>query len=61
MFRVGGMSPLSCLSSLFVDILQRNFVHRLTIKALAQIWKNLHDMNDFITLRHLAKKTVKIE
>ena len=47
------------LSSLFVDLSQRNFVQRLTIKALAQIWKNLHKINDVIIVRKLAEKTVK--
>ena len=36
-FRFGGRLPL--LSSLFVDLSQRNFVQGLTIKALARIWK----------------------
>ena len=33
-----GMLP-SLLFSLFKDLLQRNFVQGLTIKALAQIWE----------------------
>ena len=42
MFRFGGgrEMPLSLLSLLFVNLSQRNFVQGLTIKALAQIWKN---------------------
>ena len=47
------------LSSLFVDLSQRNFVQGLTIKALAQIWKNLHKINDVIIVRKLAKKDSK--
>ena len=35
----GGCRPL--LSSLFVDLSQRNFVQGLKIKALAQIWKKI--------------------
>ena len=47
------------LSSLFVDLLQPNFVQGLTIKASAQFWKNLHKINDVIDsdviiLRNLA-------
>ena len=46
MFRFGGggRMPLSLLSSMFVDLSQRNFVQQLTIKALAQIWKNLQEL-----------------
>ena len=47
------------LSSLFVDLSGQNFVQRLTIKVLAQIWKKLHKINDVIIVRKLAKKTVK--
>ena len=50
------MPPL--LSSLFVDLSQRNFVQGLTIKALAQIWKKLHKINDVIIVKKLAEKTV---
>ena len=35
----GGGSYRPLLSSLFVDLSQRNFVQGLTIKALAQMWK----------------------
>ena len=56
------MPPL--LSSLFVNLSQRNFVQGLTIKALAQIWKKLHKINEVtdsnvIIVRNLAEKTVK--
>ena len=52
------------LSSLFVDLSQRNFLQGFTIKALAQIWKKLHKINDVIDndviiMRKLAEKTVK--
>ena len=63
MLRFGGeTAPL--LSSLFVDLSKQNFVQGLTIKALHQIWKKLHKINDVIDsdviiLRNLAKKTVK--
>ena len=57
----GGCRPLPppLSSSLFVDLLQPNFVQGLTIKALTQIWKNLHEINDVITVRNLAETTVK--
>ena len=47
-----------------MDLLQRNFVQELTIKALAQIWEKLHKINDVIDngviiVRKLAEKTVK--
>ena len=53
------------LSSLFLGLSLRNFVQLLTIKALAQTWKNYHKINDVIDsdviiLRNLAKKTVKM-
>ena len=58
-----GRMPPPLFSPLFVDLSQRNFVQGLTIKALAQIWKNLHKINDVIDndviLRKLAEKTVK--
>ena len=38
-FRFGDAALL--LSSLFVDLSQQNFVQRLTIKALAQIWEKI--------------------
>ena len=58
----GGCRPP--LSSLFVNLSQRNFVQGLKIKALAQIWKKLHKINDVIDndvviVRNLAEKTVK--
>ena len=40
--------PLPLLSSLFVKLSQRSFVQGLKIKALAQIWKKLHKINDVI-------------
>ena len=46
------------LSSLFVALSQQNFAQGLTIKALAQIWKNLHKINDVIIVKKLAEKTV---
>ena len=57
----GGRHP--SLSSLFVALSQQNFVLRLTIKALAEIWKNLHKINDVIDndviiVRKLVEKTV---
>ena len=47
-----------------MDLSQRNFAKRLTIKVLAQIWEKIHQINDVIDsdviiLRNLAKKTVK--
>ena len=48
MFRFGGTDAAPLLSSLFVDLSQQNFVQELTIKALAQICKNLHKINDVI-------------
>ena len=52
--------PHTILSSLFEDLSQRNFAQRLTIKASAQMWKNLHKINDaiysdVIILRNLAE------
>ena len=41
----GGGRCLPLLSSLLVDLSQRNFVQGLTIKALAQMWKMLHKIN----------------
>ena len=40
--------PPPLLSSLFVDLSQRNCVKRLTMKALAQIWKKVTRNNDVI-------------
>ena len=47
-----------------LDLLQRNFVQVLTVQAPAQIWKNLHKINDVIDddvfiVRKLAEKTIK--
>ena len=47
-----------------MDLSQRNFVQGLTIKALAQIRKKLHKINDVIDndviiLRKIAEKRVK--
>ena len=57
----GGAAP--SLSSLFVALWQQNFVQGLTIKALAQIWKKLHKVNDVIDndvikVRKLAERAV---
>ena len=59
MFRFeGDATPI--IFSLVVNVSQRNFVHGMTIKALAQIWKKLHKIDDdVIVVRKLAKKTVK--
>ena len=56
--------PPPLLSSLFVYLSQRNFVQRLTIEALAQLWKKFtknNDVidNDVIIVKNLAEKTVK--
>ena len=69
MFRLGGgggggAMPPFLSSSLLVDLSRRNFLQGLTIKALAQIWKNLYKINDVIDvdviiLRNLAEKTGK--
>ena len=67
MFRLGGgggrMPPP--LSSLFEDLSQQNFVRGLTIKALAQIWKEIwikiNDVidNGVIIMKKLAEKILK--
>ena len=54
------MLPPGLSSSLFVDLSQRNFVQRLTIKALAQIRKKITKNNDVIIVKNLAEKTIKI-
>ena len=65
MFGGGGVdtTPPPLLSSLFVNLSQRNFVQGLKIKALAQICEKLHKINDVIDndviiVRNLAEKTV---
>ena len=60
----GGADAAPLLSSLFVNLSQRNFVQGLKIKALAQIWKKLHKINDVIDndviiVRNFAEKTIK--
>ena len=65
-FRFGRRHPCPPppLSSLFVNLSQRNFVQGLRIKALAHVWKNCIKLltslgNDVITVRKLPEKTVK--
>ena len=69
MFRLGGGGGGGAcrppLSSLFEDLSQENFVQGLTIKALAQIWKEIwikiNDVidNGVIIMKKLAEKILK--
>ena len=61
MFRFGGEGRIPPPLSLFVS--QQNFMQGMTVKALSQIWKNLHKIydvidGDVITLRTLGKKSL---